>query len=167
MGEWIEKNRLYVGLGLIVLILISSGVLAWKLQSKGDQGELGEAKGKISELENRISQLEEKSGGQSSVLSSQEPTAGNNTQAPANQVTPAQSSDTQGKVAGAVSGLININTASASELDALPGIGPVYAQRIIDYRNANGPFASIDAVQNVKGIGAKTFAKFKDKITVN
>jgi competence protein ComEA len=54
-----------------------------------------------------------------------------------------------------------------AELDSLPGIGPVYAQRIIDYRNANGGFKNIDEVKNVKGIGEKTFEKFKELISVN
>lgn len=64
------------------------------------------------------------------------------------------------------SGRININTASLSELDSLPGIGPTYAQRIIDYRNANGGFKSTDELKNVKGIGDKTFEKFKDSVTM-
>ncbi len=62
--------------------------------------------------------------------------------------------------------LVNINTASAAQLDALPGIGPVLAKRIVDYRSANGPFKTIQDVKNVKGIGDKTFEKFKDQITI-
>lgn len=61
---------------------------------------------------------------------------------------------------------ININTASADELDLLPGIGPVYAQRIVDYRSKNGPFKTIAEIQNVAGIGPKTFEKLKGSITV-
>lgn len=59
---------------------------------------------------------------------------------------------------------ININTASAAELEALPGIGPVLAQRIIDYRQANGPFGRLEDIKKVKGIGDKTFEDLKDLI---
>lgn len=62
--------------------------------------------------------------------------------------------------------LININTASAEELDTLPGIGPSIAQRIVEYRTQNGPFATIDEIINVSGIGPATFEKIKDLITV-
>ncbi len=63
-------------------------------------------------------------------------------------------------------GKININTATAAQLESLPGIGPTYAKRIIEYRTANGGFKAIDQIQNIKGIGAKTYAKFKDLITI-
>lgn len=61
--------------------------------------------------------------------------------------------------------LININTASAAELDSLQGIGPSKAAAIIAYREQHGPFDSTEAVMNVKGIGEKMFAKMKDRIT--
>jgi competence protein ComEA len=64
------------------------------------------------------------------------------------------------------SGPININRATAGELDGLPGIGPVLASRIIDYRKANGPFASVDDLQKVSGIGVSKFAQFKSKVRV-
>ena len=67
---------------------------------------------------------------------------------------------------GVASSLVNINTASQQELDTLAGIGPALAQRIIAYRTAKGPFTKIEDIQNVSGIGAVTFEKIKDLITV-
>ena len=61
---------------------------------------------------------------------------------------------------------VNINTATAEELDALPGIGPTKAQAIIDYRNENGRFNSIEDIQKVKGIKEGEFSKIKDYIRV-
>jgi competence protein ComEA len=61
---------------------------------------------------------------------------------------------------------ININTADLGGLDSIIGVGPVIAQRIIDYRTANGPFQKIEDIIEVKGIGATTFQKMKDQITV-
>ena len=62
--------------------------------------------------------------------------------------------------------LININTATLEQLDALPGIGLSYAQAIIDYRIQNGAFKTIEDIKNVKHIGDSVFAKIKDRITV-
>lgn len=70
------------------------------------------------------------------------------------------------QVAGeTTTGKININTASLEQLDTLPGIGPVYAQRIIDYRKKKS-FSSLEEILEIQGIGEKTFAKFKDLITI-
>lgn len=62
---------------------------------------------------------------------------------------------------------VNINTASAQELCALPGIGDVLAARIIAYRGEYGPFTNTEDIMGVSGIGAKTYEKLKDRITVN
>jgi competence protein ComEA len=67
-----------------------------------------------------------------------------------------------------VAGQINLNTADAATLEAgLLGIGPVKAQAIVDHRNSNGPFASIDELLEVKGIGPATLEKNRDRISVN
>jgi competence protein ComEA len=62
--------------------------------------------------------------------------------------------------------LININTASQVELETLPGIGPTTAQKIIEYREANGLFARTEDIINVSGIGPGTYERIKDLITV-
>lgn len=62
-------------------------------------------------------------------------------------------------------GKININTADASLLQEITGVGPATAQKIINYRNTNGRFKMIEDIKNVSGIGDKTFEKMKDQIT--
>ncbi len=66
---------------------------------------------------------------------------------------------------GATPAKININTADVTTLDTLPGIGPTIAQRIITYRQTNGPFARIEDIMQVPGIGESTFARIRDLIT--
>lgn len=63
--------------------------------------------------------------------------------------------------------LIDLNTATLEELETLPGIGPTLAQRIIDYRDENGPFYDIEEITFVDGIGDETFERIKDLITVS
>ncbi len=71
-----------------------------------------------------------------------------------------------GSAPGAPTEKININTASAEELDKLPGIGPSIAKAIVDYRTKNGPFNKVEDINDVKGIGDALFEKIKDQITV-
>lgn len=65
-----------------------------------------------------------------------------------------------------VAGPINVNTASAAELEALPGIGPALAERIIEYRNEHGPFSTIDALVDVQGVSERMVEDFRDQVTV-
>jgi len=61
---------------------------------------------------------------------------------------------------------VNINTAGVDELVTLPGIGKAYAERIVEYRQKNGPFKKVEDIINVRGIGEKTFERIKDRLTI-
>ena len=66
----------------------------------------------------------------------------------------------------AATAVVNLNTASAAELEKLPGVGAATAARIIEYRQKKGPFKKIEELMNVQGIGEKSFLKLKPQITV-
>ena len=76
--------------------------------------------------------------------------------------TPAQ--DAAAKPSSAA--LINLNSATAAELEKLPGVGPAMATRILDYRQKSGGFKKIEELMNVKGIGEKSFLKLKALVTI-
>jgi competence protein ComEA len=62
--------------------------------------------------------------------------------------------------------VVNVNTASASEFEALPGVGPKLAARIVEYRQKNGPFKKVEDLMNVRGLGEKNFLKLKAQLTL-
>ena len=71
-----------------------------------------------------------------------------------------------GGAASGSAGPVNLNSATAPQLEELPGVGPVLAQRIIDWRTEHGRFASVDELGEVSGIGEKIFAALQPKVTV-
>ena len=62
--------------------------------------------------------------------------------------------------------IVNLNTASATDLEGLPGVGAKTAARIVEYRQKNGPFKKVEELMNVRGVGEKNFLKLKPQITV-
>ncbi|NJN54048.1 MAG: hypothetical protein HC804_04400 [Anaerolineae bacterium] len=94
------------------------------------------------------------------------PAVGETVAAPAVMAEPVSESAVTGGTAVTSSSLININAASAEELDVLPGIGPSTAAKIIEHRETNGPFVTIENIMDVTGIGEAKFAQIKDLITV-
>lgn len=67
---------------------------------------------------------------------------------------------------GEAGGAVNLNTASLADLDGLPGVGPVLAQRILDWRAEHGRFSAVEELQEVPGIGPSTYADLKDRVRV-
>src|SRR5689334_1801648 len=62
--------------------------------------------------------------------------------------------------------VVNVNTATATEFETLPGVGAKVAARIVEYRQKNGPFKKIEELMNVQGIGEKSFLKLRGQLTV-
>lgn len=155
MDNFIEKYKIYIGLILTLAIIIGGVLLLWQKDIVADfsqklktqkQIELENYQKENEDLKKQITQLEEKI----KSLESQETSA-------TSQV---DSEEAEGEK-------ININEADLSELDKLPGIGPARAQDIINYREANEGFDTIEEIKNIKGIGDATYAKMKNMITVD
>lgn len=67
---------------------------------------------------------------------------------------------------GPAAGIVDLNTATVTDFEGLPGVGPVLAQRIVDWRTANGPFTSVEQLREVSGIGDRRFDDLKARIRV-
>jgi len=95
------------------------------------------------------------------------PTTRNTVSAEASDTETGTDVETETEAEAQVTGKININTADLSQLETLPGIGAVLAQRIIDYREENGDFLTVEDIKKVSGIGDKRFDAIKDCICVS
>ena len=141
MDDFIYKYRFLIGGILIFVIVAGGGLLVW---NKFHRANISRENTQITELQKQNDELR-------AQLST-----------PPQQVAGASSASTSENQ----SDKININTADATGLDKLPGIGPAKAADIISYRESHGGFKSIEEINNVKGIGDATFEKMKDMITV-
>ena len=139
IDDFIYRYKWLIGAILIIVIISGAGIVWWE---KSKRNKIDGENQEIVELRAQNELLREQ-------LSENAKVAG------------AQSFDEDDE-----SDKININTASAEELDTLPGIGPARAADIIAYREENGGFKNIEEIKNIKGIGDKSFEDLKDLITV-
>ena len=79
---------------------------------------------------------------------------------------PLEAARDEGGSVSSASSKVDVNRAGVEELTSLPGIGPALAKRIVEYRQENGPFRSVDDLMAVKGIGPKLLGKIRDRVTV-
>ena len=82
-------------------------------------------------------------------------------------VLPVSAFATENPAASAIVETIQLNQASAEELQVLPGVGPALSERIVLYRTEHGPFKSVDQLTEVKGVGQAKLAKFREQLTVD
>lgn len=166
--EIIKRYRWPIGVILLLSVIASGGYLLWReTKSVNDESGIMNNGEEITQLEERIQnselkiqQLETKISETSKNETVQQSSIGDT-----GQVAGASTSSSAPKAA-VPTGKVNLNTATAAQLDTLPGIGASYAQRIIDYRDSHGGFKNISELKNIKGIGDKTFDKLKDLVSI-
>ena len=163
--DFVENYQTIIGIGLFIIVLIIGLFILRPQNKQTDQAldsysdRMVNLEKQISQLTERVNQLTEQNNNISQNIESLPKVAGVST------IKSSTIQADQNKTSTSV-GKININTASEGELDSLSGIGPTYAKRIIEYRNGNGGFKSIEEIKNVKGIGDATFNKLKDRISI-
>ena len=183
MAEFLERYRLWVGSILFVLVLVLSSFLVWREGKwKPDfEKRLAQAENRLETDQSDMVALAAESTDPATILDQSQagsiPSAtekSTSTKTSTKSTPKTTSSTTTSKSANSTASsqpvtipMININTAGLSELDLLPGVGPAYAQRIVDYRTSHGGFKTIDEIKNVKGIGDATFAKMKQYLKIS
>jgi comEA protein len=181
--SWIEARRSLIGLVLIGLIAAGGIFLLWPTRipktnqatvssNQPDDDRVAKLEATVSELTNRVNELSADLSASTNVKAKASTSDSGQVAGATSKKTVTTPTDKSKKVTSAekststVSGKININSASLSQLDTLTGIGATYAQRIIDYRTSHGGFKKLEELKEVKGIGDKTFDKIKDSITL-
>ena len=161
--NWIDRFRTPITVIIVAAIIAGSGVLAFRsLQLRTLVSQVSAdttSSQEIESLKNTQAQLEQ----QLTSLKAQADALPATQETSSTTATSVDNSATQQSQGG----LVHLNSADEAALDTLPGIGPSKAQAILDYRNAHGPFKSLDDLTNVKGIGDSTLAKIKPQLTLD
>jgi len=159
-----ERIKIILSFCIIFLICVGSAFAVWQIQSKNSPAQKSQEaqnlEGKISELNRKMDELSQ------AINDAKQQVEVESSVVVSTKTQRVAGASTDGSSSSDITGMININSASANQLDTLEGIGSAYAQRIIEYRQANGGFKSIEEIMNVKGIGEKTFEKIKNRITI-
>ena len=180
--KWIRKGKFC----LLLFLLCSALYLFLSVKERGEkvlyQGRAGEQSEAAEAMEKETDAMEKGTdamekgtdamGKETDAMEKEtEPAAENSSHAIQDSEDETENTTVKGQVKELVSekksGKININTANSEELQSLKGIGPSTASSIIAYREEYGGFSSIEEIMNVKRIGEKTFAKIKDRISVD
>ena len=166
--KWIRKGKFC----LLLFLLCSLLYLFLSVKESGEkvlyQGRVGEQSEAAEAMEKETDVIEKET---DAMEKKTESSAENNSHAIQDSEDETENGTVKEQVKELVSenksGKININTANSEELQSLKGIGPSTASSIIAYREEYGGFSSIEEIMNVKRIGEKTFAKIKDRISVD
>ena len=173
--KWIRKGKFC----LLLFLLCSALYLFLSVKERGEkvlyQGRAGEQSEAAEAMEKETDAMEKGTdamGKETDAMEKEtEPAAENSSHAIQDSEDETENTTVKEQVKELVSekksGKININTANSEELQSLKGIGPSTASSIIAYREEYGGFSSIEEIMNVKRIGEKTFAKIKDRISVD
>ena len=166
--KWIRKGKFCI----LLFLLCSALYLFLSVKERGEkvlyQGRAGEQSEAADAMEKETEAMEKET---DAMEKETEPAAENSSHAIQDSEDETENTTVKEQVKELVSekksGKININTANSEELQSLKGIGPSTASSIIAYREEYGGFSSIEEIMNVKRIGEKTFAKIKDRISVD
>ena len=166
--KWIRKGKFC----LLLFLLCSALYLFLSVKERGEkvlyQGRAGEQSEAADAMEKETEAMEKETDAMENEIES---AAENSSHAIQDAEDETENTTVKEQVKELVSekksGKININTANSEELQSLKGIGPSTASSIIAYREEYGGFSSIEEIMNVKRIGEKTFAKIKDRISVD